>query len=56
LWWVWLLLKSLSICIRGLGALLELLWVTQDFSQFAEEEKGLLWSCSGDLRVYLESQ
>ena len=43
-------------CIRGLGALLEFLWETRDFSRFAAEEKGLLSSCSRDVGVYLESQ
>ena len=41
---------------QGAWALLELLWVTQDFSRLAAEEKGLLSSCSGNLRVYLELQ
>ena len=49
-------MESLLSCIRGLGALLELLWETWDFSRFAAEKKGLLSSCSGDLGVYLELQ
>ena len=66
MWWVWLLLESLSSCIRELGAFLELLWVTWDSLDLQQRRRGssqvvvgisgFIFSYGGKLRVPLELQ
>ena len=66
MWWVWLLLESLSSCIRELGAFLELLWVTRDSLDLQQRRRGssqvvvgisgFIFSYGGKLGVPLELQ